>query len=101
MAGSLASFLSFPITQPAKNVLEVWKNRVNLDAGDVPLLVSTSDRASRFLAPARAKRRAPKRSGSSFRSEISGAAHFRFDPKTQHQQFAEMLEMVSAYAAGG
>jgi hypothetical protein len=31
----------------------------------------------------------------------SGAAYFKFDPKTQQQQFAEMLEMVSAYAAGG
>ena len=32
---------------------------------------------------------------------VSGAAVFKFDPKTQQQQFAEMLEMVSAYAAGG
>jgi hypothetical protein len=32
---------------------------------------------------------------------ISGAAYFKFDPKTQQQQFAEMLETVSAYAAGG
>ena len=32
---------------------------------------------------------------------VSGAAHFKFDPKTQREQFAEMLEMVSAYAAGG
>ena len=32
---------------------------------------------------------------------VSGAAYFKFDPKTQQQQFAEMLEMVSAYAAGG
>ncbi len=32
---------------------------------------------------------------------VSGAAYFKFDPKTQQQQFAEMLEVVSAYAAGG
>jgi hypothetical protein len=32
---------------------------------------------------------------------ISGAAYFRFDPKTQQQQFVEMLEAVSAYASGG
>jgi hypothetical protein len=32
---------------------------------------------------------------------VSGAAYFKFDPKTQQQQFAEMLELVSAYAAGG
>jgi hypothetical protein len=32
---------------------------------------------------------------------VSGAAYFKFDPKTQQQQFAAMLEMVSAYAAGG
>jgi hypothetical protein len=32
---------------------------------------------------------------------VAGAAYFKFDPKTQQQQFAEMLEMVSAYAAGG
>ena len=32
---------------------------------------------------------------------VSGAAHFRFDPRTQQQQFAKMLEVVSAYAAGG
>ena len=32
---------------------------------------------------------------------VSGAAYFKFEPKTQQQQFAEMLEMVSAYAAGG
>jgi hypothetical protein len=32
---------------------------------------------------------------------VSGAAYFKFDPKTQQQQFAEMLEMVSAYAGGG
>ena len=32
---------------------------------------------------------------------VSGASYFKFDQKTQQQQFAEMLEMVSAYAAGG
>jgi len=32
---------------------------------------------------------------------VSDAAYFKFDPKAQQQQFAEMLEMVSAYAAGG
>jgi hypothetical protein len=32
---------------------------------------------------------------------VSGASYFKFDPKTQEQKFAEMLEMVSAYAAGG
>jgi hypothetical protein len=32
---------------------------------------------------------------------VSGAAYFKFDPKTQQQQFAKMLEMVSAYATGG
>jgi hypothetical protein len=31
---------------------------------------------------------------------VSGAAYFKFD-KTQQQQFAEMLETLSAYAAGG
>ena len=34
-------------------------------------------------------------------ARVSGAAHFRFDPRTQQQQFAKMLEVVSAYAAGG
>jgi hypothetical protein len=34
-------------------------------------------------------------------AQVSGAAYFKFDPKTQQQQFAEMLELVSAYAAGG
>jgi hypothetical protein len=33
--------------------------------------------------------------------QVSGAVYFKFDPKTQQQQFAEMLAMVSAYAAGG
>jgi hypothetical protein len=32
---------------------------------------------------------------------VAGAAYFKFDPKTQQQQFAEMLEMVSTYSAGG
>jgi hypothetical protein len=32
---------------------------------------------------------------------VSGAAYFKFDPKTQQQQLAEMLEIVSTYAAGG
>ena len=32
---------------------------------------------------------------------VSGAVYFRFDPRTQEQQFAEMWEAVSAYAAGG
>jgi|SRR5215472_6554615 len=34
-------------------------------------------------------------------ARVSGAAHFCFDPRTQQQQFAKMLEVVSAYAAGG
>jgi hypothetical protein len=33
-------------------------------------------------------------------ARVSGAAYFRFDPKTQ-QPFVEMLEAVSAYAADG
>jgi hypothetical protein len=32
---------------------------------------------------------------------VSGAKYFRFDPRTQQQQLAEMLKAVSAYAAGG
>jgi hypothetical protein len=36
-----------------------------------------------------------------FLERVSGAAYFKFDPKTQQQQFAEMLELVSAYAARG
>jgi hypothetical protein len=32
---------------------------------------------------------------------VSGASYFKFDPKTQQQQFVEMLEIVSVYAAGG
>ena len=34
-------------------------------------------------------------------NRVSGAAHFRFDPGAQQQQLAEMLQAVSAYAAGG
>jgi hypothetical protein len=34
-------------------------------------------------------------------ARVSGATFFRFDAKTQQQPFAEMLEAVSAYAAGG
>jgi hypothetical protein len=34
-------------------------------------------------------------------ARVSGATYFRFDPKTQRQQFAEMLELVSTYVAGG
>jgi len=34
-------------------------------------------------------------------ARISGGTYFRFDPRTQGQQFAEMWEVVSAYAAGG
>ena len=32
---------------------------------------------------------------------VSSASYFKFDPQTQQQQLAEMLEVVSAYAAGG
>jgi hypothetical protein len=32
---------------------------------------------------------------------VSGATYFRFDPKTQQEQIAKMLETISAYAAGG
>jgi hypothetical protein len=32
---------------------------------------------------------------------VSAAAYFKFDPKTQQQQFAEMLKAVSAYSVGG
>jgi uncharacterized protein (DUF2126 family) len=32
---------------------------------------------------------------------VAGAVYFKFDPKTQQQQFTEMLETISAYAAGG
>jgi hypothetical protein len=32
---------------------------------------------------------------------VSGGVYFRFDPRTQEQQFSEMWEAVSAFAAGG
>jgi hypothetical protein len=34
-------------------------------------------------------------------ARVSGATYFRFDPKTQQQQFANLLEALSAYATGG
>jgi hypothetical protein len=34
-------------------------------------------------------------------AKISGGAYFRFDPRTQERQLAEMLETVSTFAAGG
>jgi hypothetical protein len=34
-------------------------------------------------------------------ARVSGAAHFRFDPRTQERQFSEMWKAVSIYAAGG
>jgi hypothetical protein len=34
-------------------------------------------------------------------ARVSGATYFRFDLKTQQQQFAAMLAVLSAYAAGG
>jgi hypothetical protein len=34
-------------------------------------------------------------------NRVSGAAHFRFDPGTQQQQFTEMLEAISTYAGRG
>jgi hypothetical protein len=34
-------------------------------------------------------------------ARVSGGAYFRFDPRTQDQQFAEMFEAVSASIAGG
>jgi hypothetical protein len=34
-------------------------------------------------------------------ARVSGGTYFRFDPRTQDQQFAEMFEAVSAYTAGG
>ncbi len=34
-------------------------------------------------------------------AQISGGAYFQFDPRTQERQLAEMLETVSAFAAGG
>jgi hypothetical protein len=34
-------------------------------------------------------------------ARISGAAYFRFDPKTQERQFSDMWEAMSAYTTGG
>jgi hypothetical protein len=34
-------------------------------------------------------------------ARVSGGAYFRFDPRTQERQFAEMFEAVSAFTAGG
>ena len=34
-------------------------------------------------------------------ARVSGGTYFRFDPRTQDQQFTEMFEAVSAYTAGG
>jgi hypothetical protein len=34
-------------------------------------------------------------------ARVSGAAHFRFDPRTQERQFSEMWKVMSVYAAGG
>jgi hypothetical protein len=34
-------------------------------------------------------------------ARVSGGTYFRFDPRTQDQQFSEMFEAVSAYTAGG
>jgi hypothetical protein len=34
-------------------------------------------------------------------ARVAGGAYFRFDPRTQERQFAEMWGAVSAYAAGG
>jgi hypothetical protein len=36
-----------------------------------------------------------------FLARVSGATHFRFDLRTQDQQFAEMFAAVSAYTTGG
>ena len=33
-------------------------------------------------------------------AKVSGGAYFRFDPRTQEQQFSEMCEAISAYATG-
>ena len=33
-------------------------------------------------------------------AKVSGGAYFRFDPRTQQQQFSEMCEAISAYATG-
>ncbi len=34
-------------------------------------------------------------------AKVSGAVYFQFDPRTQERQLAEMVEMVSVFAAGG
>jgi hypothetical protein len=34
-------------------------------------------------------------------ARVSAGTYFRFNPRTQDQQFAEMFEAVSAYTAGG
>src|SRR5262249_61292993 len=34
-------------------------------------------------------------------ARVSGGTYFRFDPRTQEQQFAEMFAAASAYTAGG
>jgi hypothetical protein len=34
-------------------------------------------------------------------AQISGNIYFRYDPRTQERQLAEMLDIVSAFAAGG
>jgi hypothetical protein len=34
-------------------------------------------------------------------ARVSGGTYFRFDPKTQEQQFSEMWKAMSIYAAGG
>ena len=39
--------------------------------------------------------------GLQYLAKVSGGAYFRFDPRTQEQQFSEMWEAISAYAAGG
>ena len=39
--------------------------------------------------------------GLQYLAKVSDGAYFRFDPRTQEQQFSEMWEAISAYAAGG
>ena len=34
-------------------------------------------------------------------AKVSGGTYFRFDPRTQEQQFSEMCEAISAHAKGG
>jgi hypothetical protein len=36
-----------------------------------------------------------------FLANVSGCAHFRFDPRTEERQFAEIFAAVSTYTAGG